>query len=84
MSNIITDRWLPHDEDVAFPCPCGHYATAKFCLPEVNGKVAIFGTCENCYRNGDNPTTIMYLDLDRKDWLELVSDPNSFVVRRER
>lgn len=55
------DRFQQHDEDVAFPCPCGGTVVAKFVLPTTDGRFAIIGKCPKCMAEGHDPTTIAYL-----------------------
>jgi hypothetical protein len=72
-----------HDENVAFPCPCGGVAVGKFVLPDAKRRLTIVGTCETCYQHGENPTSYAYLACKQKDWKSLASVPYIPLLRSQ-
>lgn len=53
-----------HDEDVAFPCPCGGMVVAKLVLPTLDGRIALIGNCPRCIAARKPAATIAYLKAE--------------------
>ena len=77
------DPFAVHDEHVTVPCPCGAVAVGRFVLPDSKRRLAIVGTCENCYRHGENPTSFAYLACEQKEWKSLASVPYIPLLRQQ-